>query len=246
MRVLWLLALALLAGGLLLALVELAPFVRAFAALIVVLLPTYMIVWPILRPRLGTVGAFTVAGALSIAILAITGLGLNLLPWGIQAATWLGAAAVLLVIALASGRPPTWHFTREVAPHELVLVGLGGLMLMAAIVSVRGFAGYPTESFTQLWISPTADPPTASVEIHIRSEEEAGASYRLVVLRNGAVVESWNDIRLRTGQTWSRTVSVGSGRIEARLFRSTHPGTPYRSVTLQLASVPDSARRNGA
>jgi hypothetical protein len=236
MRVLWLLALALLAAGLLLALVALAPFVRALAALIVVLLPTYLIMWPILQPRLGSAGAFTIAGALSIGIVALAGLVLNVLPWGLQAGTWLAMAAVLFGIALASGRPPTWRFRREFASHELVLVGLGGLMLMAAMISVRGFAAYPTESFTQLWISPTADPPTATVEIHIRSEEQAAADYRLVVLRNGAVVGSWDDIRLTTGQTWSRTVSVGAGRVEARLFRSTRPGALYRSVTLQLTT----------
>lgn len=245
-----LLAAAVLAIALLVAVVALPSFVGALAALIVVFLPSYLIMWPVLQPRLGSAGAFTIAGGLSIGMVAIGGLVLNLLPWGLQAATWLAYVAAVLAIALAFAlalglRPPSWRPRLGVAPHELALGGIGAIMLMGALILARSFAAYPTESFTQLWIAPAAGAPTPSVEVSIRNEEQAPTTYRLEVRRNGARVESWADISLATGETWSRTVSVGSGQIEARLFRLSEPGTLYRHVEVQVGGTAQSAARQG-
>jgi uncharacterized membrane protein len=237
---------AVLAGALLLILVAVASLLQAFAGIVVVFLPSYLIVWPALRPRLGSAGAFTVAGGLSIGMIAIGGLLLNLLPWGLQAATWLAYLLVLLVIALAIGRRPgAWRPRLGAARHEVVLGGAGAAMVVTALLFARLFAGHPTESFTQVWITPSADAP-ASVELRMLSEEQAATGYRMEVWRNGAQVESWTDIRLVTGQTWSRTVSVGAGRIEVLLFRLTDPGTLYRYVTLELGGSALSPVRGGA
>jgi hypothetical protein len=234
----WLAAAALAGALLLLLLIGAAPFLRAVAGMVVVVLPSYLIVWPALRRRFGSAGAFTVAGAMAIGMIAIGGLLLNLLPWGLQAATWLAYLVILVIVAVGVGRRPTrWRPGMGASRHEVVFGGIGVAMVLAALLFARLVAGYPIESFTQLWITPAADAPASSIELHLLSQEQAATSYRLEVWRNGARVQSWTDIHLETGQAWSRTVSVGSGRIEALLFRLAQPDHLYRYVTLALGSA---------
>jgi hypothetical protein len=69
-RAFWLPAVVVLVVALLLV-VAFAPSLRALGALIVISLPSYLIVWPVLAPRLGSAGAFTVASGLAIGMIAI-------------------------------------------------------------------------------------------------------------------------------------------------------------------------------
>jgi uncharacterized membrane protein len=242
------LGLVVLGVSLLVLLVAVDPthMLRGLAALAVLVLPSYLIAWPVLRPQLGAAGAFTIAGGLSLGMVAIAGLVLNLLPWGIQAATWLAYVVALVVIAWALGRRPRVRRpTLNVARHEVVLAVAGGMIMVTALLSARMFAGYPAESFTQLWITSSVDAPTTGVAVTVRSEEHAVTSYRLELWIGSARVETWADIRLGPGQTWSRTVTVGSGRIEAQLYRLVDPGTLYRRVTLQLSSTPQALPQGG-
>jgi hypothetical protein len=220
---------------------------RALAALAVLALPSYVIAWPVLRPRLGFAGAFTIAGGLSLGMTAIAGLVLNLLPWGLQAATWLGYVVVLLVIAWALGRRPRIRRpTLTAGRHEGLLAVGGGVMMVVALLSARIYAGYPSESFTQLWITAPADVATTSVQVNIHSEEDSVTSYRLELRRAGVRVQTWTDIRLAPGQTWSRSIPVASGRVEAELYRLLDHGTLYRRVTLLLAGSPQARALGGA
>jgi uncharacterized membrane protein len=246
-RAMRLAAAAVVALAMLVAWLALAPMLRALAALIVVVVPDYLLAWPVLRPRFGSAGAFAIAGGLSIGVIALGGLVLNLLPWGLQAATWLGYVFVLVVIGLAFGRRP-WSGRPKVGvtAHEVVLAGLGAITIMAALILARSFAGYPTESFTQLSIAPASGAPTSSVQLRIGSEERTTTGYRLEVWRNGGLVKSFATIRLTTGETWTGTVSVGSGQIEARLFLLTDPGTVYRHVTVLLGATAQTAPGPGA
>ena len=245
-RVLRLAAAAVVALALLVAWLGLTPMARALAALVVVVLPGYLLAWPALRRRFGAAGAFSIAGGLSIGVIALGGLALNLLPWGLQAATWLGYIAVLLVIGLAFGRRPwSWRPRASVAAHEVVLAGIGLIMVMAALILAGSFGAYPTESFTQLSIAPASGAPSSSVVVRIRSDERAPTAYRLDLLRDGGPATSIPSIRLSPGETWSDTVSVGSGQIEARLFLLTDPGTVYRRVTLELGLAAPSASGSG-
>lgn len=243
----WFIAAAALAGAVLTGLLAVTSLLSALAALILVFLPVYLITWPLLRPQLGSAGAFTVAGGLSIGMVAIGGLVLNLLPWGLQAATWVAYVVVLLLIALALGRRPrALHPTLGVVSHEVVLLGIGGAMMLTALLFARMYVAYPAESFTQLWITPSADARASSVEVSIRSEEQAATRYLLEVRLNGKLVQSWSDVRLATGETWSRTVAVGSGRIEAQLLRINDLGTVYRHVILHLGATSPAVQGPGA
>lgn len=231
-------AVAALAVPALLILAGLMPMLRALAALVLALLPGYLIVWPSLRPRLGFAGAFTVAGGLAIAMIVMAGLVLNLLPWGLQAATWLAYVAILLTVALALDRPRlAWRPTIGAAPHELILGGIGATVLLVALLFARLFATAPSEAFTQLWVAPAADAPGSAV-VSVRCEERAATGYRLEVRLNGTLVRSWPEIQLADGQTWSETVATGLGRVEAQLYRLSDPASEYRHVTVLLLPAP--------
>jgi hypothetical protein len=128
----------------------------------------------------------------------------------------------------------------------VVLAGIGAITIMAALILARSFAAYPTESFTQLSIALVSDAPTSSVELRVRNEERVATSYRLEVWRDGVQVRPFAAIRLASGGTWSGTVSIGSGQIEARLFLLTQPETLYRHVTLQLGGTAQSGPGPGA
>lgn len=231
----------------LLSLAGLAPMLRALAALVLVVLPGYLVAWPIVRQRFGAAGAFTVAGGLSIGMTVMAGLVLNLLPWGLQAATWLAYIIVVLGVALVlDRRRMAWRPRLPVVRHEVVLGGIGATMLVASLLVARIFVADSSESFTQLWIAPSSAAPTTSVDVSIRNEERVATGYALEVRRDGALVQAWPEIRLAAGQTWRSTVAVGSGRIEARLFRLSDPGTLYRHVTLLLVAASQDALRQPA
>jgi hypothetical protein len=241
LRAWWLTAVPGLVGAVLLVVIGVAVFLQALAALILVFLPTYLMSWQVLYRRLGSAAAFTIAGGLSIGSVALAGLALNLLPWGLQAATWLAYVVVLLGLAFVVGRGQRrWRLKLKVVRHEVVLGGVGAMLMVTALIFARAVADDPIESFTQLSISPGADATSSSVDLRILSQEQGATGYQLEVWRNGSWVKSWADIRLATGQGWSDKLIVGTGRIEARLYRLDHPGTIYRYVRLQLVrSQPD-------
>lgn len=231
----WLVAAAALAAGGLMVAGGLSPFLRAVAALILVVLPGYLLAWRFLRPRFGFAGAFGIGGALSIGMIVVAGLVLNLLPWGLQPATWLAYVLVTIGLAFLLDRPRLR--VRPVvgmATHEVVLGGIGALLLVGAFVVARTFSADPAESFTVLSMTAAADAPNSTVVVTIRSEENAPTGYRLDLLRDGSTFASWSSIQLASGQSWTKVVLSGSGRIEARLFRLTDSGTVYRHVRVQI------------
>ena len=65
----------------------------------------------------------------------------------------------------------------------------------------------------------------------------AAIGYRLEMRVNGALVTTWPDIELRSGQTWSEAAPIGSGRVDVELLRLADPATVYRHVTLLLSAA---------
>ncbi len=247
LRAWWLTAVPGLAGAVLLVLLGVAPFLQALSALVLVFLPTYLLAWPLLYRRLGSAAAFTIAGGVSIGSVALAGVALNLLPWGLQALTWLAYVVVLLGLALVfARRQRAWRPKLNVVRHEVVLTGIGAMLMVTAVVFARMFAGDPAEAFTQLSITPTASAPSSSVDLRILSQEQGATGYRLEVWLNGSRVKSWAAIQLATSQEWSNRLTVGIGRIEARLYRLEDPETQYRYVTLQLVPRGQAAVGPGA
>jgi len=231
----WFTALPGVGGAVVLVAIGVAPFLQALAALVLVFLPTYLLAWQLLYRRFGSAAAFTIAGGLSIGSVAVAGLVLNLLPWGLQAATWLAYVVVLLGLAFVVSRgQKRWRLKLTVVRHEVVLGGIGAVLMVSALILARAFAGDPVESFTQLSVSPGGSASSLSINLRVVNQEQRATGYRLELWRNGAWIKSWPDIQLATGQAWGDTLIVDAGRFEARLYRRERPGALYRHVTLQL------------
>lgn len=221
-------------------LLQAAHLLSALVATALLLLPGYLLTWSMLQPRFGMAAALAVGGAASIALASIGGLVLNLLPWGLEPATWLGYVVVLSAIGLVlrgrrRGRP---RVTGILMSHEIALFGLAGIVVLVALVSAQLSASSATESFTQLWLRPAPGESSHTVEIDIRSEEGASTNYRLELRHRGVPVQAWEVIRLEPGERWTDRVDVGrDGRARALLFRLSDPGVVYRETTLTLPST---------
>ncbi len=211
---------------------------RAIGGLLLVVLPGYLVVAPALRDRLGSAGAFAVAGATAIGLIALGGLVLNLLPDGLSPMMWLGYVAVLLVLGAVLHRPRlprTPRFTTQ--RHEVLLVSLGAALMVLSLAVAIDTAGYPTESFTQLSIAAASDGASPAVQVTVKSYELTDTVFRVEVWRNGGFVRSWQRINLSPGEEWREVTPVAAGRIEVRLFRATDLVVPYRTVSLQVGAT---------
>ena len=189
--------------------------------------------------------------ALSIIIVALSGLVLHWLGWSLQAGTWAIVLSGLTVCASAIawwrrrrdhavGDPlPKLHF--NLSRRDSVLLGLAILVAVAAIGLARlpmppmGVAGY-----TLLWMIPAGDGNANDYRLGVNSMEFSPAGYRLQVLLDGQVVREWPEIQLAPGESWETQIVLQSGRagagsIEATLYRMDNPDVVYRHVKLQHA-----------
>ena len=218
------------------ALLQAANLLPSVLGTCLLLLPGYLLTWSTLQTRIGTAGAVAVGGATSIGLAAIGGLVLNLLPWGLQPATWLAYAVVLSAIGIALNGLP--RVTGGVMRHEVALFGLAGVVVLVALVTAQLGASSATGSFTQLWLRPAPGGSPFALEIDVRSEERASTGFRLELWQDGVLVRVWQEIHLEPGQLWSATVDLGrAGRAKALLFRLSDPGVVYRETTLTLPSA---------
>src|SRR5437764_1101869 len=102
--------------------------------------------------------------------------------------------AVLACAAAAVGVPPA---------ATIVL----GIMLVAAGavgLAVAGAARQPQPGFTQLWLSPQRQ-DAHTLSLGVTNDQGRTTSYRLVLRRDGRVIDSWN-LTLGAGRTWQRSV----------------------------------------
>jgi hypothetical protein len=237
-------------AGLLLTLfaaLQMAQLLAALVGLAVLVAPTYLVAWSVLRPRLGVASAFVVAGGLSVGLIVLTGLLLNVTPWGLLQPSWLAVGIAALVIAVGTRRRAmmTWHPSFPFAAAELSMVAIGISLSFAALFVARMADSQPAESFTQLSVISVATAPNPSVQLTVRSEERKSTSYRLDLLRDGVKVRSWTDIALASGEAWSATAPVAPGRIEARLFLAGDTTSVYRHVTIVIGGSGGAAAANG-
>lgn len=190
---------------------------------------------------------------LSMAIDVLVGFGLNILPIGLQALSWvlsLGLVTTLFaVLALFLRRkdlptiatPSRLHISLQ----DYVLFGLAILVVASAVWLSVIRPLQPQPSFTQFWMLP-ANQATKScaVSIGVQSFETTSETYRIVMSVNSAQTNTWSSIVLTPQQKWVQSVSVtpdatSSLNIEAQLYRTDNPDTAYRNVhlTFYISSV---------
>lgn len=190
---------------------------------------------------------------LSLAIVILSGLLLNLMPFGLRSSSWavllgsitLGASVVALVrrrgqSTSASGwlRVGSVGFTFR----QGVLLGLAVIVVGGAVaVSIIGTEHQPYPGFTQLWILPASEANAKNaVQLGINNKELTVMEYSLVVNVNGKVVKEWFSIGLSPNEKWGATLVLpqaghaSAARVEADLYRADAPTTIYRHVVLWL------------
>jgi hypothetical protein len=121
-----------------------------------------------------------------------------------------------------AGRTSRWH----VAVFAVAIGVAAGAVGLAA----TGAARQPQPGFTQLWLSPQQQDPNI-LSLGVTNDQGRTTSYRLVLRRDGRVIDTWN-LTLGDGGTWQRSVPfTGKQVLAAGLYRLPDLTRPYRYVT---------------
>ncbi len=185
---------------------------------------------------------------LGLTLTALIGLILNYTSWGLTPQSWvLLLSGILLVHVLIAFIQRRQFIESPEQTHRLTFNFGQGVMLILAVLVVGisimvaqiGSLNQPRPGFTQLWM--TADPSnnSSATFLGIRNEEADTLSYNLVVTQGTEVLQDYQSLQLRVGETWQRSVDLSSLTeknvpVEAVLYRSDKPDEPYRSVKLWL------------
>jgi len=182
---------------------------------------------------------------LSLTTTILSGLVLNLTPWGLQVTSWAVLLTIItLVASLAALRRRRHESANTTAKlrfplslRQVLLFGLSGLIVTAAIGLARGpKPSHNLQGYTTLWILPSAESQQNFITLGIHSQEFELVHYKLQLTLDGKPVQEWPDISLAPGRQWAQNILLpaGQGSVEAVLFLANNPGTPYRRVTLGL------------
>jgi uncharacterized membrane protein len=222
---------------------------------LVLVLPGYTLSEVLFRKRsLNPPERLVLSLGLSLAIDILSGLFLNLLPVGLQAASWatlLGLLTIffsLLAAYLRRGVPGSGSGARPLQFHLSVYQGiLFGLAISVAILSFAyaafGVAQQPYPGFTQFWMLPEAQAgKSCVVRLGVRSFESTPVTFHLAITANGEHLSELPPFSLAPQKEWNRLVTVAPMAtaeiyVEAQLYRLDKPGAVYREVHLTFNNL---------
>ncbi len=198
---------------------------------------------------------------LSLVVLVLSGLLLNLTPWGLQTASWviavgsitLGAAGLALALARqgqgqgqGQGRPgKPWSVITSFNPglnsRQIILFSLAGLVvLLALLVARNGALQKPTPGFTQLWLLPGAKVAgQTTLRLGFSNQEGAEVTYKLQIKSGADLLQEWPALTLKPLEQWETNVTLppglaAGGKVEALLYKASAPDIVYRQVDFNL------------
>jgi hypothetical protein len=223
------------------------PVLRVLLALpFALVLPGYAIAAAIF-PGQGLTGLERLLFMLGLSLTAIilSGLVLNLTPWGLQTTSWAVLLSIVTLVASLvamqrrrherSNTPAKLRFPLPL--RQVLLFGLSGLIVAAAIGLALGIKpSHNLQGYTTLWILPGAESQQNTVSLGIHSQEFDLSHYQLQLTLDGKPVQEWPDIILAPGKQWEQSIVLpaGQGLVEAVLFHASNPGLAYRRVALSL------------
>ena len=188
---------------------------------------------------------FLLAIGLSLGVTILSGLVLNITPWGLQADSWLLilSAFTLEASGIAIGR--RWRMPASVTTlprfyfplRQIGLLGLATVLIVFALkLTFTPRAAEGIQGYTSLWILPEAESNPASLIIGIHSQESAPTQYVLQITFNGQLLQEWSAISLAPGEQNLKSISrpAESGLIDATLYRADSLGSVYRRVSITL------------
>lgn len=195
---------------------------------------------------IGTADQLLLSFGLSIAIDVLVGFGLNILPIGLQALSWilsLGLITTICAVLAAFLRrkdiPGGARMPRvRVVLRDGILFGLAILIAVSAIWLSFIRPLQPQPSFTQFWMLPANQASkTCAVSVGVQSFETTSETYHVVMTVNNIQTNSWSSIVLAPQQKWVQLVAVKPGTsnslsIEAQLYVANKPDVVYRDVHL--------------
>lgn len=185
---------------------------------------------------------------LSMALVIVSGLLLNLMPWGLQVGPWVGVLAVITgggcaVAFVRRGQeevgplPVAWSLPVRVTRGQVIMVGLAVAVAAGALAFARDEARrQPSADVIELWMLPGDGGDSGTVRVGVSSVGGHGV-FRLVVMRGGFILHEWSELTIVPDQQWEQTVVLGRhqpgrGPFEARLYRRADPGVVFRQVSL--------------
>lgn len=188
----------------------------AAAGPLVFYLPGWSVLLALDAEPAGRFASMVLRVALSLAIVVIAGLLLNFAD-SITRPGWLAALGLITVVAclisLAHGSPAAaakpalagQARARLAAYRDISMMtracGLAAAAIaLSYVLAVRHHEFY----YTQLWIVPTQDAPE-SVVIGLRNAERRDQSYAIELLVDHRLVQSWSEVPLKPGETWTTT-----------------------------------------
>ncbi|HUK68523.1 MAG TPA: DUF1616 domain-containing protein [Streptosporangiaceae bacterium] len=212
--------------------------------------PGYLLSQLLLSARIAGLERVAVATGLALCVPILGGVLLNAAGVPLHRPAWLGLIAGLTLVGdvavfvrrrVGRAAPFTWRPRRiRLAPWHAaafaaaVLVAAGGLGLARV-----GAAIQPQPGFTQLWLS-TRYAKDHIAQLGVTNDQGSATRYRLVLLRNSHVSETWN-LTLADGQTWQRTVPFSANdKLAANLYRPPDLTHPYRYVATYSTTAPRS------
>ena len=195
---------------------------------------------------------------LSMAIDVLVGFGLNILPIGLQALSWvLSLGLITTVCAVLAmflrrkdlpriGKTPHIRITFQ----DCLLLGLAVLVVTSAVWLAMLRPLQPQPSFTQFWMLPAnQDSKACQVSIGAQSFESTSVTYQVLLRVNHTQTNAWPSVILTPQQKWVQSVAVtpnsaGSLYIEALLYRTDKADTVYRDVhlTFYVSSINHNGR----
>lgn len=219
------------------------------ATLVVLVLPGYALVAALgdSAPRDFALRAMLVLGT-SIAVAALGGLALNLLPFGYNATSWTLVLGVVTLTTCAvayvrrgprrSGGREAFTERARLPVRALAVVTLAGAVLVGAVVlsTVSARRQQQNEQVVALSLRPTGSGGLQRLELEIDNHTGASASYRLVIDVSGKPTHTWSMIAVPAQTSWRTTFAmpVASGAhtipVQAILYQASSPTVSYRDV----------------
>lgn len=210
------------------------------------IVPGYLLSHALLPGKmLGAAERALLSIGLSMAVVALGGLGLNLTHWGLQGTIWVIWLAIISLIsagiALVRGAwrsAPSVRVASGLHIREIALLGIAGLILVATLVVAMAPAPADSiEGYTNFSVVPATSNDPAVVEFNITSMETHPMHYVLEVKVNNQLISHSAPITLNPGEEWAGMLSIpvqksNAVRIEANLYRLDQPGIVYRQVVL--------------
>jgi hypothetical protein len=234
--------LALISGGLGISGLHSIAWLSIFGILLVLVLPGY-VYSELLIPNLPFEERLLVSLGLSTVIDGLSGLVMNLTPWGLSSTSW----GVWLAIVTLIGASLLWrrrqatenanvtHWPKfKISRGPLMLYGLALVFILGAFSILQLNAFQLSSPLTSLWAS--YDPTQTSVlNVSIRNEEGKPMAYVLVVTENGKVVSELPRINLDNEKTFNGRVTlqqISQQPVRVQLYTTDNPGQVYRQVNI--------------